>query len=170
MNTESIKQSIRLRKGIFGIFLIATIITLFELLFYIYIISPLVKVELNNLINVIAKNRLDPKLGVFINILIKREKNTINDLNNGSYAIIIVEILLMCSLLVYIYIGIKKCYKLIEEQINMTPTIITSIIGVLILIVYQVSFFFLSKEFLYIGSRGLEEMISIIILNLENRL
>lgn len=163
-------MKIRLLKGIFTILLIATIVTIFELLFYLFVVEPIVKTQINQLISALTVHKLDNKIEKFLDIIIERENALISSINTGSYIIIIVEILLLSSTLFYIYLLIQRLCRKIDIKVDITETIINSSITILILIAYQVQYFYFGQKFLYPGVFGLEEIQARIIINLDNSL
>jgi len=106
----------KLYSGIFSTVQTYTFMTIFELVFFVFIVRPVIVADINNLLKAYTKNKqpqlfnVDPSPMLVANVMNAREYNLIDQLNFNSYLIIIILILLLISLLFYLYtkIGIME--------------------------------------------------------------
>jgi hypothetical protein len=121
-------NSNKLYSGLFSIFLIYVIMTSFELIFFIFIVCPVITNNIRALIDSYkSKNELvinfDPNPVIIAKVLNSREYRLINDFNFNNYLIIIILIFLLISLLFYLYVkvGIIERTEHTEVSPNITP-------------------------------------------------
>ncbi len=100
----------KLYSGLFSLGLIYTFMTTFELIFFIFIVRPVITYNIHNLLNsytdkstVTKQINFDPSPMLIASIMNNREYILIDQLNFNSYLIIIIIIILLISLLVYLY-------------------------------------------------------------------
>lgn len=147
-------HNIRFYKGLFSIVLIATLMTIFELFFYIFIVNPNVIFFVNQLIETQPQKEVDERLENLLIVLKEREYNLINEINIGAYIVIIIEIVLMLSFLSFIYMKLLNKH----EEFQMRDVYYSSFATIFILISFQIMFFYFGKEFYYIGRFGTNEI------------
>ncbi len=101
----------KLFSGLFSIVLIYVVMTIFELVFFIFIVCPVITNNIHELLDfyLVGNNgttQLDKNILLIADILNKREYKLINKLNFNSYLIIIILIFLLISCLGYLYVKI----------------------------------------------------------------
>jgi len=103
----------KLYSGLFSIVLIYVIMTTFELLFFIFIICPVITGNIHTLLNSFepkSKNDLEtvivPNPLTVAEVLNEREYVLINNYNLGNYLIIVLIILFLISMLFFLYLKI----------------------------------------------------------------
>lgn len=193
---ESITRNVKFLRGLFSIILIATLMTVFELVFYVYIVAPTadgaVRTMLSNFKRPIPDNPINTEVDNLFTVMIKRDKKTLSEINKSSYIIIGMEIVAMFLFLSYLYIKIIN----VESENNRTlpsitslrlitnydillkdsyissikPSIFTAFLTVLLLIPFQLLFFFFGQDYGYIGQNGLAEVENLVIQELKNNL
>jgi hypothetical protein len=111
-----------------------------------------------------------------LNVVNNREMKLINEINLGSYIIITVEILLFLAIILYIYTKInlyiniykigkignitQTMYRNNEPDINyLYISILSAVFTVILLILFQIIFYFYGISFRYLGYYGPEEII-----------
>jgi hypothetical protein len=164
----------RLYKGFFSISLIATIMTIFELLFFIYVVKPNTIHAITELLESQDQKEIDSRLTGIIETFKARENILINDINIGSYIIIIVMVCFMVSLLSYIYMRILvntnsqvlsprnfSTGEVLLFNISLKNTIGSSLVVIIILINFQIFFFYFGQKFHYMGKYGTDEVIKL---------
>jgi hypothetical protein len=167
-------------RGMFNIFLTATILTIFEIIFFYKIVVPGVENSMENGIKKVGKiiakminnrestsSESDILLNQLINIF-KENNNPIpktfasreylitNKINNYTKITGIIIIIILVSLLVGIYYNLKN--KTNGDTQLVTP-ILTSILTIIVLISFQIMFYFFSLKFNYPGSEGDNELL-----------
>ncbi len=156
----------RLYKGIFSVLLITLIITIFELVFYIYLVYP-------TILDAIKQISPTTVNSTFLNILNKREHFYINKLRMCTYYIIIAEIITIFCLMCYVYARIYYAKALYSRHIHawseglsndinivyFKDVIIASSLTIFLLVCFQVFFFFFGINFQYMGTYGKDEII-----------
>ena len=105
---SSNKIDMKFTKGLFSILLVATLMTVFELSFYITLVAPTVKKDVKNLLGKFSNENLNLELTGLFDTFIYRENKIIIDVNTGSYIIIVVEILFLFAFLAYLYMRIQR--------------------------------------------------------------
>jgi predicted PurR-regulated permease PerM len=114
----------KLYSGLFSILVIYVVMTTFELVFFIFIVRPVITTSIHKLLlsyqneNDNSNNQynlLDPNPMLIIDVLNEREYELIDQLNFNSYLVIIIVILLLTSLLFFLYVKIG-----IIEQVENT--------------------------------------------------
>lgn len=138
-------------KGVCSVILIAFIITIFELLFYIYIVNPNIILSVNKLLNQLNQKQIDDRLEAILIILKEREKLLIDNNNFTTYIVIITEIFGISLILYMLYMKLKN-KKSIKE------IIINSFITLTILISFQILFYYLGLNFKYMSKSGIKEI------------
>lgn len=122
----------KLYSELFSVIFIYVIMTIFELLFFVLVVCPIISEHTHELLNSfkIGNNqniennwnflnvKLDPNPLKIAKVLSAREYQLINNFNLGNYLIIIVIVLLLISLLFYLYTRIG-----IIEDVNSTEVI-----------------------------------------------
>jgi len=167
------EQKVRLYKGLFSVTLIAVIMTIFELIFYIYIINPNIDFFIKELLQSQKQGVVDTRLDHLLSVLKMREKTLINDVTFGSYMTIVVEIFFMLSFLAYIYMKILSIIELpdtssetsgittfrqLAKDPNIKDIVVSSLSVIFILISFQTMFFYFGLNYYYIGRFGVEEI------------
>lgn len=130
--------------------------TFFELLFYIIIIKPTI---INGIQSLLEEIKVRDIQSDSFEIIKKREKNLINNIDLGSYLLIGSVIFIMTILLLLLKL-LSKIIK-ISDQENFYPSGISLVITLIILINFQIIFYFFGKNFYYVGYYGEEEIIKI---------
>jgi hypothetical protein len=178
LKINNLDEKIRFLKGVFQILLIATIISIFEIFFYIFIVKPTLLIAVNGLlIGIIQEPQSELEIPIkILDILIDNESKLSDDINMGSYMFIVIEILLLIAILCYVYLKILQLSRRkqdinIENDIsndnNLISTILSATIVTIILMGFQVFFFFFGRNFYYMGKYGIIEIESHFITNLK---
>jgi hypothetical protein len=190
-NTLLTNKDTKFTKGLFSILLISTLMTIFELIFYIVLVGPTVKEAVRSLLNNFSKKNLTPELEGLFDTFIYREYTIVSEISIGSYIIIVVEILFLFAFLAYLYMRIQretrktyyirylnkiahlKSYETRDKKefrfipVDIYPVLVTVIITVTILMSFQIVFFYFGRNFYYTGRLGLEEVEAKLIENLR---
>ena len=167
-------------QNIYSILFAATILTIFEIVFFYIIIAPGVKgtmnENLNKLVNVFS-NKLNKvgessmegkiltssifnsKLGNMFKVFRIREDKLVNKINMYT---IYTGIIILVSLVITVY----SLYRSLDTGTAKTPTIF-AIFTVICLIIFQIFFYFYGLKYKYPGSEGSEELIKFIYDNLN---
>ena len=165
-------EKIRFILGIFGLLFISDIMTIFELVFYINIVEPVINNNINGLLNSLTNNiKLNnhiKNLDNIMNVFILREEELIYKINFGSYLVIIFEIIIITCILCYIYLYIKSMSKNFKLEEHFKPVIISSLFVIFVLIFFQILFFNFSLRYEYIGKYGLDEIKAKIIKKIQS--
>ena len=129
-------------------------VTIFELIFYVYIISPTIisAVEYSLSTNTITDNQLYQ----IIDILNKREHLLIDTINYGSYYVIGIEIVLLFCVLLYLYTRIS----IISKDVKYKDVIVSSSITICSLLCFQILFYNFGINYWYMGKFGPNEAIN----------
>ncbi len=133
------------------------VMTVFELLFYIYIVNPNVVFFVNQMLENQPQKEVDKRLEQLLFVMNNREQNLINEINIGAYVIIVVEIVFMLTLLSFVYMKIL----INREGFNiylLKSTFASSFTTLFILISFQVMFFYFGLNYYYIGRFGTNEV------------
>lgn len=98
----------KLYSGFFSVILISTIMAIFEIIFFAYIVCPVITTNIYKLMESYkSKNEIkfeiDPDPVMIIQILNLREYQLINNFNQNNYLIIVIFIIFLISLLLYLY-------------------------------------------------------------------
>lgn len=155
---------VELLKGIFSILLINTLVTIFNLIFYIFVVYPTIQEAVKN--SLVSPNSGDDKNnGVYkiIGILKQREYKLMENVNEGSYGIIIIIILLLVCVLLYIY----KSINVLSETVKYKDIIVSSCITTFLLLCFQGMFFKFGMNFYYTGKYGSDEAVYRFIMNIK---
>ena len=174
---------LRFLKGLFSIFTTATLITIFELVFYIFILEPTSKEAINKLLASLGQEiiehdqyyeELNDDIYNLMNVFIIREKKIVYDSMLTSYILILLEIMVLFLILCYLYLKINRYSRFEDHFSNENSSIkipvISSALTISLLIPFQILFFYFGKEYSYIGKYGLEEIQGRVIKNLEDNL
>jgi hypothetical protein len=153
---------IELLRGIFSIILVNTIVTTFNLIFYIFVVYPTIQEAVKNSLVSSNSNNSENKLYKIIDVLKKREYDLIYKVNEGSYGIIVIIILLLICVLLYIYKSLSTLSKTVEYK----DILISSGITTCLLLCFQGLFFKFGIGFYYTGIYGPEEAIYRFITNI----
>lgn len=146
--------------------------TIFELIFFIYVVSPVITTNVHKLIDIYNdkdKNKLIfdkiPEISEMISEMIsiadnlnKREYELIDKLNFNSCLIVIVIVILLICILFYLYMKINDTKHILHG-------IKCAIITVVCLIMYQIFFYEYGLVFIYISS--MEELIVLFVENIK---
>ena len=164
-------------RGLFYITLVAIVITIFELVFFITFIGPKETSSIHNYFNNFIKNVESSKnhigdanngLNNYIDVFIDREKILDDKINNDAVSFIILEVIILCIVLYMIY---NKLYRVTSTSIHghdLGPVIITSVITVSILALFQINMYLFGKDYSYAGSDEIENLIYEQLLNAKN--
>lgn len=174
-------------RGIFSILLIATILTLFEIIFFFVKIAPDVGSSANNAVGGLSNTTVDGLEAIMvmnfgskfnhtdamiakdnhgariINTLANREKLIIGKINGYTKTTGVVIMVLLCVLLAYIYMALKNKTKLSGEGVQLGTASWTALMTVGILISFQIFFYFFSQQYSYPGSEGDNELLSTVL-------
>lgn len=148
-------SSTRLHKGILEILSIATIMTIFELPFYIFIVKPNIKLAIDSLIETMPDGNLDKRIEHLLIVLKERENIYIYDIDFGSYLLIIIEIILLLTI---VRLYVNKIRQL-DENVSFKNNIKLVIFVITLLIGFQVFFYFFAMNYYYFGRFGKEEIV-----------
>jgi len=172
-------------RGMFNILLTATILTIFEIVFFYKIVVPGVNNSMNNgienatqyfadninqYINDLKKSTTDNqniiiseilttiknKENIFFKTFSSREYLLTNKINYYTKLTGGIIIMILVSLLFVIYYNLKRKTN---GATQLTPAIITSLITVFLLISFQIMFYFFSLNYNYPGSEGSNELL-----------
>jgi len=169
-------RKIRLYKGIFSLVFITIFVTIFYLVFYILIISPTIVSAVQHLLTsqtVSSKIPLEIKLANIISVFAKRENELINQINIGSYYVIISEICIMVGILLYIYVRISYISAVYARRLDtwsegmsneikkttMKDIVFPTISTIFMIICFQIFFFNFGINYRYMGYYGPNEVI-----------
>ena len=150
-------NKVRLYTGFFSIILIAMLMTVFELIFYIYIVNPNVTFFIGQLLENQPQEPVEDRLENLIIVLKNRERALINEINIGAYIIIVVEIVFMLTLLAFVYMKILINRPGFNIYL-LKGTVISSLSTIFILISFQVMFFYFGLNYYYMGRFGINEI------------
>jgi hypothetical protein len=178
-------KSIEGQKGIFSIVLTATILTVFEILFFYMIVVPGVNKNLDDKLSKMGKdlgntiNKSNEKVqkknaavdvvlsqsmkipfnaqlkGV-VNTMADREALLVDKINFYTKATGVVIILMLCVILWLLWGSIKGTEGV---DTDMSTSVYSALFTVVLLIGFQVMFYFFSQQYLYPGSVGQEELV-----------
>jgi len=116
----------KLYSGLFSIVLIYVVMTIFELIFFIFVVCPVITDNIRSLMKSYTYENetvlnFEPSPLVVTKVLNNREYRLINNFNFANYLIIIILILLLTSLLFYLYlkVGIIEQIEHTEASDNM---------------------------------------------------
>jgi uncharacterized membrane protein len=191
--------SIKGKKGMFSIILTATILTIFEIVFFYNIVAPNVNNQMDNTLkkigqqiaekintstnklkkqNVLADIMISEGTGLVINnvndnVLMtsaEREHKLVTKINNYTMYTGVIIIIVLLILLYLLWNSIKSDPRLgniinitFVEDSDMTESVLTAIFTVVILISFQILFYFFGQQFKYPGSMGNDELLNEII-------
>jgi heme/copper-type cytochrome/quinol oxidase subunit 4 len=170
-------------RGMFNIFLTATILTIFEIVFFYKIVVPGVENSMNNGINkisvVLADNINATKKETMNNateqnkLLISNIFTTIKNSDNAFFKTFasreklltvkinkytkitgVIIIMILVLLLCFIYYSLKS-----QGDVELYAPILTSFLTVCALISFQIMFYFFSLKYNYPGSEGNDELL-----------
>jgi hypothetical protein len=123
----------KLYSGLFSIFLIYTIMTVFELIFFAFVVCPVITDSIHQLMDSYSDKTTVPVIFNtnpvdIIVILNQREYQLINSFNFNSYLVVIILVLLLASLLFYLYmkIGVIEYNEHTEVSPNVSLSSIIS--------------------------------------------
>ncbi len=153
---------IELLKGIFSILIVNTIVTVFNLVFYIFVVYPTIQEAVKKSLISQGTSDSNSKLYKIINIIKNREYELIGKANGGSYGIITIIILLMVCILLYIY----KSLNVLSKTVKYKDILISSGITTCMLLCFQGLFFKFGMNFYYTGIYGPDEAIYRFITNI----
>jgi len=117
----------KLYSAFFSLTLIYLIMTSFELIFFSFVVCPIITTDIHNLLNSYKSKTpqqidFDPNPMLIANVLNQREYILINNFNFDNYLIIIILIVFLASLLIYLYIKIGIIEKT-ENTEGVSPNI-----------------------------------------------
>lgn len=187
-------SSIKGKKGLFTVVLTAIILTIYEIIFFYNVVVPGVEDEMNANIKKVGKHIaheinernqiLQKQNGVTDVTVAQRTRVIFNDINKGilktmaerekiltcvinkytMYTGVIIVLILM-MILYLLWSNIKNTNT--NDNTNMTDATLTALFTVIILIAFQVLFYFYGKQYKYPGIVGNEELIWAMIDSIE---
>jgi hypothetical protein len=144
----------KLYNGIFSVFLVAVIMAIFELIFFVSIVSYTVKLSIKSLLDyTVCEVHSVEQMTAVIDVLNEREYKLISDVNTGSYLFIVMEIVLFMILLIYL----SKKTKIVRSSYSSAALTISFLIG------FQIVFYFYGRAYIYLF---IDEIMVLIIDNL----
>ncbi len=152
---------IQFLEGLFYIIFVALIVTIFELLFFLYVIYPK---QYDEFYNYVKNNKvlsipvnIPSNITKYLEIFREREHILINKINNDIIIFICIEIFVIMLLLYIIY----------TKKIILKKSILYSIITIFILLLFQIQMYYFGIKFKYIGYYGSSEILAIVFKTLE---
>jgi len=120
----------KLFSGLLSLVIIYTVMTIFELVFFVFVVCPVITNNIHRLLDYYtSKNSqqrqigFDPSPMTIAAVLNEREYQLINGLNFNSYLIIVILIVLLISLFFYLYTKIDLIEN--EEHTERSPNIMS---------------------------------------------
>lgn len=187
-------NSVKGKKGIFSIILIAIVLTIIEISVFYFVVVPSIENEINTGVDLISDKIaykinttvVDPKAEdkTQITSSLKLRGSVFNDINENvletisgrerkltdqinNYTKLISALLMLCliGLLIIVWVNIMNDER--SENIDMTNTFLSTGIALVILIVFQILFYYFGTKYRFIGSMGDEEILYEIIKDVD---
>lgn len=148
-------------KGLFVIFFVAFLLTIFELIFFIYLIEPVESYYIKTFLKSIGKqnfrndfrNEIRTETTIkYLKILNERELILNNTINSNSILVIILMIVFLFIFLLYLFYRLKYIVKNMYESsqnYNILPSIISGFLTLGIIGLFQVLVFNFGLAFKY---------------------
>jgi hypothetical protein len=155
-----------LLEGLFYIIFVALIATIFEILFFIYVIFPKQYEEFNNYIkHTKGQYRLPinipENITKYIEIFNIREHELNNKINTNIIVFVCIEIIVLILILYILYSKL--------DRVQLKRQCISTFITVTVLLLFQIQMYQFGIKFQYTGAYGSAEIFAIIFNELEQK-